>query len=87
MIFLHFPEKIYKAVLDDPAIQNKQLGFMLRNTAFNFAVMMVICLVIAVLWTGLDLWRLVGLTGLCLAGSVFDSARQYQVLSDRNGKR
>ena len=85
MFFLYFPQKIYDAILADPSIAEKDRyrTFILRNSALTFAVMMAICLVIGVLWGVLQWQRMAGVAVLCLVGSVFDSARQYTVLSSR----
>lgn len=88
MFLLYFPQKIYDAILADPAIPEKARyrTFLVRNSALNFAVLMALCLLIAVLWGVLQWERMLGVAVLCAVGSVFDSARQYTVLSSP-GKR
>lgn len=85
MAFLYFPKKIYDAILADLAIpeSGRFRAFLLRNSLLNFAVLMVICIVIAALWGALQWQRMLGVAVLCAAGSVFDSVRQYTVLSSK----
>ena len=84
MFFLHFPQKIYDAILADPSIPEaaRYRTFLIRNSALNFAIMLALCLIIGALWGVLQWERMLGVAVLCLVGSVFDSARQYTVLSD-----
>ena len=85
MFLLHFPKKIYDAVLADPTVaeQDRFRTFVLRNSLFNFLVLMILCVAVAALWGVLQWQRLLGVSVLCAAGSVFDSVRQYTVLSSR----